>query len=568
MKSGNNFRKRVGFLALGLLAIAVLCLVRLFFIQVVRAEYYHDKADRQYLRPSANFFDRGSILAEKKDGAIFSLAGIKTAYLITVNPRVLADASTTYDKLNKIIPLEPEEFAQQLSDKTDPYEEIATRVPPEQAEAIKKLGIKGITIYKQKLRSYPFGNTASHAVGLLGYKGDDFIGRYGLERQYEKVLSRQKEMSFANFFVEIFSGIGSSISGKAAESEGDIITTIEPVTQKFFEGELMKARDEWQPDRIAGIIIDPKTGEIVAMGAWPNFDPGGKQTDLSALTNPLVEGVYELGSIFKPLTMAAGLDSGVVTAKTTYNDKGCITLNKKEICNYDDRARGVIPMQEVLNQSLNVGASFVTEQLGQDRFRQYFESYGFNEPTGIDLPGEATNLTKPLKSPRLVDYATASFGQGIAVTPISLVRAMSALGNGGYLITPHVVKEIDYQNQLKQKIEPKIGRQVIKKETSEEISRMLTIVVDTKMPKVKMERYSIAAKTGTAQMVDAGNGKYYQDRYLHSFFGYFPAYNPHFLIFMFMVNPKGALYSSETLTTPFVNTSRFLLNYYQVPPDR
>ncbi len=555
-------------MALAFLLIAFLCLIRLFFIQVVRSEYYRDKADRQYLRPSANFFDRGSILAQKKDGSIFSLAGIKTAYLITVNPRILEDASSTYFRLNQIIPLEAEDFTKRVSDKTDPYEEIATKVPPDQAEAIKKLGIKGVTIYKQKLRSYPFGNSASHVVGLLGYKGDDFIGRYGLERQYEKVLSRQEEMSFANFFVEIFSGIGSSVSGKTARAEGDVITTIEPVVQKFFEGELIKVKAEWQADQIAGLIIDPKTGEIVAMGAWPNFDPGGKQTDLSALTNPLVEGVYELGSIFKPLTMAAGLDAGAVTAKTTYNDKGCITLNKKEICNYDDRARGVIPMQEVLNQSLNVGASFVTERLGQDRFRQYFEAYGFTEPTGIDLPGEATNLTKNLKSPRLVDYATASFGQGIAVTPISLVRAMSALGNGGYLVTPHIVKEIDYQNQLKQKIEPTIGRQVIKKETSEEITRMLTAVVDTKMPKVKMERYSIAAKTGTAQMVNADNGKYYEDRYLHSFFGYFPAYNPRFLIFMFMVNPKGVRYSSETLTTPFVNTSRFLLNYYQVAPDR
>jgi cell division protein FtsI/penicillin-binding protein 2 len=548
---------------------AALCLVRLFFIQVVKSEYYRDKGDRQYLRPSTDLGNRGSILAEKKDGSLFALAGMKTAYLITINPRLLASkASSTYSQLNSIIPLDPNDWAKWTSSNSSSYKEIATKVESDKAEAIKALGIKGVTIYKQKLRSYPFGNSASQVVGLVGYKGDDLIGRYGLERQYEKVLTRQSEMSFADFFVEIFSGIGSSLSGKAARAEGNIVTTLEPVTQKFFEGELMKAEEEWQGDKIGGIIIDPKTGEIIAMAAWPNFDPGNKVTDLGVLTNPLVEGVYELGSIFKPLTMAAGLDTGVVTAKTTYNDKGCITLNKKKICNYDDKARGVIPMQEVLNQSLNCGATFVTQQLGQDRFRQYFNAYGFNESTGVDLPGEATNLMKNLKSPRLVDYATASFGQGIAVTPLSLVRALSVLGNGGYLVTPHVVKEIDYQNKITQKFEPKIVRQVIKKETSEEISRMLSVVVDEKMPKVKMERYSIAAKTGTAQIANPANGKYFEDRFLHSFFGYFPAYNPRFLVFIFIINPKGAQFSSETLTTPFVNTSRFLLNYYQVPPDR
>lgn len=555
-------------MALAFLLIAILCLVRLFFIQVVKAEYYRDKGDRQYLRPSTNIFDRGSIFAKKKDGAIFALAGMKTAYLVTINPRILENASSTYTKLSQIIELDEDDFIKHTSDKTDPYEEIASKVEQGKAEAIRKLGIKGVTIYKQKLRSYPFGNSASHVVGLLGYKGDDYLGRYGLERQYEKVLSRKEDVSFANFFVEIFSGIGSSLSGDIAENEGDIITTIEPVVQKFFEGELTKVKAEWQADQVSGLVMDPKTGEIIAMSAWPNFDPGGRQTDLSALTNPLVEGVYELGSIFKPLTMAAGLDSGVVTAKTTYNDKGCITLNKKEICNYDERARGVIPMQEVLSQSLNCGSAFVTEQLGQDRFRQYFEAYGFNEPTGIDLPNEATNLMKNLDSPRIVDYATASFGQGIAVTPISLVRAMASLSNGGYLVTPHIVSEIDYQNKLTQKVESKSGKQILKPETSEEISRMLSLVVDTKMPKVKMENYTIAAKTGTAQMVDSASGKYYEDRYLHSFFGYFPAYDPKFIVFMFIINPKGVRYSSETLTTPFVNTSRFLLNYYQVPPDR
>ncbi|HRZ30304.1 MAG TPA: hypothetical protein P5274_01385, partial [Candidatus Paceibacterota bacterium] len=266
MKS-KELRGRISFLALAFLLIAILCLVRLFFIQVVRVEYYRDKGDRQYLRPSTNLFDRGSIFAKKKDGSVFALAGMKTAYLVTINPRILENASSTYLELNKIIELDEADFMERSANKTDPYEEIASKVEQDKAEAIKKLGIKGVTIYKQKLRSYPFGNSASHVVGLLGYKGDDYLGRYGLERQYEKVLSRQEDVSFANFFVEIFSGIGSSLSGNLSDNEGDIVTTIEPVVQKFFEGELVKVRQEWQADQVSGLIMDPKTGEIIAMSA-------------------------------------------------------------------------------------------------------------------------------------------------------------------------------------------------------------------------------------------------------------------------------------------------------------
>lgn len=563
-----NSRVRLSVLILATIGVAILCLARLFFLQVVKGDNYREKADRQYLSPSSGVFDRGTIYALKRDGQIFALASLKTVYLITVNPKLIENATTTYEKLSPIIPLERENFLKRVGNRGDDYEEIATKVEKDKAKAIERLGIKGLNIYKQKIRSYPFGNSAAHVLGLMSYKGDDYIGRYGLERQYEDILSRTQGGSFSNFFVEFLAGLGGSLAGEPASARGDIVTTIEPVVQKFFENELATTKEQWQAEKVAGLIMDPATGAILAMSARPDFDPGGRQSDLAVLPNPLVEGVYELGSIFKPLTMAAALDAGVVNRQTTYNDTGCLTLNKKKICNYDLKARGVIPMQQVLSQSLNVGSAFVMQQLGQKRFRDYYLAYGLGEKTGIDLPGEAKNLIDNLNSPYLVDSATASFGQGVAVSPISLVRALNALGNGGYLVTPHIVKQINYENKLKQTLEFPRGRQVIKKETSEEISRMLSRVVDEKMPKIKMENYTIAAKTGTAQMVNADIGKYYDDRYLHSFFGYFPAYNPRFIVFIFMIYPKNVRYSSETLTDPFVNTSRFLLNYYQVPPDR
>ncbi len=548
--------------------------VRLFFIQIIQANYYADLADRQYLRPSGGVFDRGSILAEKRDGTVFSLAGLKTAYIVVLNPKQLtetkADVEEIYQKINQILPLDRDTFIRRATKANDPSEEIATKVDQVTADKIKQLNIQGLNLIKQKLRAYSLGATTSHLVGLLGYQGDILAGRYGLERSYDQILSRREETTFANFFVELFSGLGKSLTKSKDNNQGDITTTIEPIAQKLLEKELTQVKDKWRADSAGGIIIDPKTGAIFAMSALPNFDPNRKQADLNVLSNPLIENVYEMGSIVKALTMASGLDSGAVTEKTTYNDKGCLTLNKKEICNYDGKARGVVPMQEVLNQSLNLGATFVQQQLGQKRFHDYFLSFGLGSKTGIDLPSEGSGLVKNLASSQAVNLANISYGQGISVTPIEMTRALSALGNGGYLIEPHLVKRIDYQNKLSRVIEPKIGPAVIKKETSERITRMLVTVVDQKLAdgKAKMEHYSIAAKTGTAQMIDPTTKKYYFDRYLHSFFGYFPAYEPRFLVFMYMVYPKGVKYSSETLTEPFINISRFLLNYYQVPPDR
>ncbi len=565
---------RIRILCLAILAVAILFITRLFFIQVIQADHYLNLAGRQYLQPSVGVFDRGSILAEKRDGTVFSLAGLKTAYIVALNPKQLATTDAKleeiYQKLNQVLPLDQGTFMKSATKVDDPYEEVATKVGQTLADKIKKLEITGLNLYKQKLRSYPLGVATSQTVGLLGYQGDILAGRYGLERSYDKILSRRDDVTFANFFVELFSGLGKSLTKSQDDNQGDITTTLEPVVQKSLEKELAQAREIWQPDSLGGIIIDPQTGEIFALTAWPNFDPNQKQTDLAVLANPLVEKVYEMGSIIKPLTMAAGLDVGAVTEQTTYDDTGCMILNKKEFCNYDGRARGVVSMQEVLSQSLNLGATFVQQQLGPERFCDYFLAFGLGEKTGIDLPSEGSGLVRNLSSQEPVDLATISFGQGIAVTPIEMTRALCVLGNGGYLVQPHLVKRIDYQNKLSRTIEPVVGPSVIKKETSERITRMLVTVVDTKLAggKVKMEHYSIAAKTGTAQIANPDTSKYYDDRYLHSYFGYFPAYEPRFLVFMYMVYPKGVQYSSGTLTEPFINISRFLLNYYQVPPDR
>lgn len=284
----------------------------------------------------------------------------------------------------------------------------------------------------------------------------------------------------------------------------------------------------------------------------------------------MVEDVLEFGSVIKPLVVASALDLGVITPETTYLDKGSVVVDKKVINNFDKKARGQVNMQIVLNQSLNTGMVLIENKLGHDRFRTYMKSYGIGEKTGIDLPNETSGLIKNLDSPRNLEYANASFGQGIALTPIGAVRAFSSIINGGNLITPHLVKQIRYDDGTGKIITySATSSGIIKKETSETISRMLVNVFESYGEgKYKIENYSIGAKTGTAQVAMENGKGYYTDQNTHSFFGFFPAYDPQFIVFLFLKNPKGVEYASQSLIPPFIDITKFLQNYYNVPPDR
>jgi cell division protein FtsI (penicillin-binding protein 3)/stage V sporulation protein D (sporulation-specific penicillin-binding protein) len=226
-------------------------------------------------------------------------------------------------------------------------------------------------------------------------------------------------------------------------------------------------------------------------------------------------------------------------------------------------------MQIVLNNSLNTGVAYVVTQVGKERFSSFMKKF-FSQETGIDLPGEAGPLVANLDSPRDIEHATASFGQGIAITPIQTIRALAALGNGGQIVQPHLVKEIRYDYGVTKKINQLEPERIFSRETSEEISRMLTRVVDEALLNgaISMEHYSIAAKTGTAQIANKATGKYYEDKFLHSFFGYFPAYDPEFIVLLYTVEPQGAQYASATLTYPFADMVKYLINYYEIEPDR
>ncbi|MCA9363432.1 penicillin-binding protein 2 [Candidatus Kaiserbacteria bacterium] len=565
---------RVRFLSVVVMLGAFLLLGRLYQIQVVQADVYSDKAESQYVHTKSDLYSRGSINFTKRDGETFSAASIQYGYVLAANPTHLTISADSFcEKVQNFIDVSVDRCSDRLSVSDRVYVELASRLSEEQAHSIEEMNLDGALLYRNRWRYYPGGSLAARIIGFVGYgdEGTELHGKYGLERQYDDVLYEERQVMSVNFFAELFSNLGDLVYQRKQTKTGDLVTTLEPSVARMLDEILLQTNNTYESKLTGAIIMNPQNGEIIAMNAVPSFNLNDRsQATIDQFQNPLVENVYEFGSTIKALTMASGLDAGAITPATTYYDAGSIELDDFVIKNYDGRGRGTVPMQEILNQSLNTGVSFIVQRMGKDKFRDYFLNLKLGSETGIDLPNESHGLVDNLRSPRDVEYATASFGQGIAMTPIAATRALATLGNGGELVTPHLVKEIQYNTGEVKEIRYPAGKQVFSAETSEEISRMLSIVVDDALRggTVALPHHSVAAKTGTAQIPDPINGGYYDDKFLHSFFGYFPAFEPEFIVFMYTVEPQGVSYASETLTEPFMDIAKFLINYYEIPPDR
>jgi cell division protein FtsI/penicillin-binding protein 2 len=545
--------------------------VKLYMVQIVNYDEFQERADRQYQKP-ADAFNRGTIYFSDRTGNLISAATLKTGFLISINPKILqknGNIEAVYQKISAVLPLSQEEFMASATKPNDTYEEVKKRASEEEGKAVAALKIPGVSVFKDKWRYYPGGSLASHVLGFMAYKGDEITGRYGLERQYNDTLSRESNAVYVNFFAEMFSNLKKTVSSKES-LEGDIVTTIEPRTQAYIESMLKGIQTQYNAEKTGAIIMNPQNGQIYAMGIAPTFDPNNfkEERNVGIFKNDLVESVYEMGSIIKPLTLTVGIDQGKVHADTKYNDTGSVSADGRTIWNFDKKGRGTITLQYALSKSLNTGFAYVVQKVGNKTFADYLQKYGLGERTGIDLPNEAKGLLDNLKSPRDIEYITASFGQGIAMSPVEVIRAFAAIANGGKLIHPHVVQKINYRVGFSKETHPPEPLRVMSEETAREVRGMMVYNVDNSLldGKAKNPRYAIGAKTGTAQIAE--NGKYSEDRYLHSFVGFLPQENPQFVVFMYIVNPRGVNFASETLAKPFIDLTKFLINYYQVPPDR
>jgi stage V sporulation protein D (sporulation-specific penicillin-binding protein) len=566
-----KFVLRVRILSFFAILVAILLIVRLYFVQIVHGDDYRAEALGQYVENSGAETPRGNILFTRKDGSEVAAAVMQGGWRVALNPKLLEDAEAAYANLSKIVTIEKERFLASAAKKDDPYEEVAFKLTDDEAEAVRNLKIQGVTTVREEWRLYPAATLAAHALGFVAFQGDKKSGVYGLERYYEDTLRHDDGGIYINPFAEIFSNVEALVSRDPSAAEGNLITSLEPSVQSQLESSLEAIIAAHHPKDAGGIIMDPASGEILAIAMRPAFDPNAYSVaDPSAFSNPLIESIYEMGSIMKPLTMAAAIDVDAVSPRTTYNDRGCVSKSGAKFCNFDLKGRGVVDMQEVLSQSLNTGVSFAVDRMGNEKFAEYVKKFKLGEETGIDLPNEAAGNINALfvEGAADIDFASASFGQSIAVTPIAMIRALAALANEGKLPEPHLVKAVRYENGVSRKIAQADEIQVIKPETAQTVTDMLVKVYDDALLEgaLKQEHYSIAAKTGTAQI--AGQGGYYSDRYLHSFFGYFPAHDPKFIVLLYALEPHGEMYASRTLARPFNDIAKFLINYYNIPPDR
>jgi len=567
-----QFRTRIRIVLTGIVVIALLIFVRLYYIQIIDGENYAEKGDRQYMSGGSGLFDRGSIYFTRKDGTLISAATLVTGFLVAINPQTLKDPDGAYGAIRALASttISRDAFMAAAAKKGQVYIEVAHHLSDESGKALSEQALPGVQVLRERWRYYPGGSLASQSIGIVTFgSGDVLAGRTGLEYTYEEPLTRTGSSLYKNFFAQLFSNIGDLLVNARNAREGDIITTIEPEVQTRLADDLAKVNAKYSSKESGGIIMDPATGEIIAMASYPTYDGNDLQSvKATVLGNPLVEQVHEFGSIAKPLTMTAGLDAGVITPQTTYNDTGCITVNTATICNWDLKARGVIPMKQVIMQSLNVGAAWIATQLGQEKFRNYFTTL-LGEKTGIDQPSEGRSLLSNLSKPQQIGYDTAAYGQGIAVTPVQMIRALGAIANGGVMVQPHIAKAVRLNTGVERPIEWSKTVPVFSATAARQTTEMMTEMVDVKLEggKAKIPTMSVAAKTGTAQLTD-GRGGYYTDRYFHSFVGFFPSYAPRFIILLYTNDPRGVQYASETLDKTFLDLTHFLIDYYGVPPDR
>lgn len=408
-------------------------------------------------------------------------------------------------------------------------------------------------------RFYPEGKLASSVVGFLGFQGKNRIGQYGLEEYYEPWLSGQ--VGFKNFL----SKVGLAESSAAGSS---LVLTIDKNIQFFIETKLAELVKKWSAQGGSIIVQDPQSGAILAMANYSDFDPNQySKYPLETFINSAVQRPFEPGSSFKPITMAAALDSGAVKPETGYFDSGEIKVGSSTIRNYDLKSNGWQTMTQVLEKSINTGAVFAMRQTGQDKFLEYVQRFRFGEKTDVDLAGEAKGDIRNLFSGREINFITASFGQGISVTPLQLVNSYSAIANGGRLMRPYVVEKIIKANGESVEITPEVVNEPITAETAKTLTSMLVLVIDNgSIKKAKVSGYKIAGKTGTAQEAKPEGG--YADFFIHNLVGFAPAENPRFTLLVKLDRPQGIETAAVSLADSFGDISRYLINYYGIPPTQ
>lgn len=536
---------------------------KLFYWQVMSYDKLASEADKQHFVSLTLPSLRGDILSS--DDSI--IVTNQPAYLVYAEPQKIKNKDKYAETLANLMGLSVSSVSGQIESSGVVWTPLAKHVEEETVEKIKKENLEGVGFEKEGKRYYP---EASMSAQLLGFVASDSLGAdkgyFGIEGFYDRELRGRDgfvrwEKDPYGFPIVI--GQGERLD---PENGRTIKLNLDKAVQLIVEDKLKKGLERFGAKGGEVVVMEPKTGAILSMASFPSYDPADYGSFARELyRNPIVADSYEPGSTFKSVIMAAALNEKVVTPQTIVNEEGPVNISGYSIRTWDNKYHGQITTTQILQYSSNVGMVSVAQKLGRDKMIEYIHKFGFGETTNIDLEEETTPLLRNDRDWKEIDLATASFGQGIAVTPIQMVRAVSVLANGGKLVEPHIASEIIDNNNHTTIIKPKVIRQVISPTAASIITEMLVSSVEAGEAHYTLPKgFRIAGKTGTAQVPVLGH--YDEEKTIASFVGYAPADDPRFVMLVTINEPTSSPWGSETAAPLFIEIAKELLEYYKVFP--
>jgi cell division protein FtsI/penicillin-binding protein 2 len=549
---------------------------RLFWLQVVKGQV------REFnFAPETIIAERGKILAQE-EGELLPLAVNFKQYHLIADPEIIKEKNLVNEIAEKLAPflgikIPAENFFVEENEATEKFKSLLSRLSRPQSryqllrkdlssaeyEAIKELALPGIFFQAFPKRYYPEGKLFGHLTGFAREVDGRLQGQYGLEDFFEEELKGVNGYRVLDSFsLPVYRTL------QRDEPGSDLLLTVDRVLQFHSFQLLEEAVKEYRAESGTIILLEPSTGKILAMVSYPSFNPNqySQVEDMSLFKNSAISESFEPGSIFKVITMASALDAGVVKKESTFQDTGFIEVDGDIISNVEEENFGLVDMTKILEKSINTGAIHVAGLLGKENFRNYLKKFGFGSLSDIELEGEESGNIDNLNQKQDIYLATASFGQGIAVTPLQMVVAVGAIANSGKLMKPYLVEEIRKGEEIIKR-EPQVVRSVISPQTAFTVSSMMSAVVEKEYSKrIKIPGYTIAGKTGTAQ-VPGPYGKY-TDQVIHSFVGFAPATNPQVVALIKLDNPREEKFAFYTVSEVFSELMEFVLKYYNVPPDK
>lgn len=548
-------RLRINLIFFSTIILGMAVIGRLYFLQVLKGDYYRALAQGQQKLIEETSGERGRVYFS--GGQI--LATNEKGEFLYISPRGIKTQDKTAKAISGIVKL-PESEILEKTKKNDYFELIKKRLTAEEIASLKRLNLEGVYFGETIFRNYPQGTMASQVIGFLNEEGQ---GQYGAEGYYDEILKGREELQEK---LKTPFGYLTSLNDERKASGADIWLTLDYSIQFMAEKLLQEAKESLDIQSGQIIVMEPRSGKILTLANFPSFDPNrykeyAKENKFETFQNSAIQKIFEPGSVFKPLTMAAALEEGKITPQTTYIDEGKLHFNGRTIYNFGRQEWGERTMTEVLEKSINTGAVFAQRAVGEEKFLKYLDSFKLFEPTGIELEGEIFSENRKLKNGKEIDFATASFGQGIEITPLQLMRAFSAIANEGKLVEPHIVDSKTI------KTKPELTQNVISSKTASQLAAMLVTVVESGFgKKAKIPGYYIAGKTGTAQVPFEDKKGYYSDRTVQSFMGFAPAFDPEFIILVKLDNPKAK--SAEYSAAPiFHDLAKYIIDYRQIAPD-